>query len=754
MSPSAPGIVVRYGEIARLFPSDRDVIVGRDVRADVRIPHPGVSRVHLVLRCLNGRWIALDDNSSHGTYVGRQRVSSVPLHNGTVITLGDPRGPRLVFEHGPAPDERPTKDQRISRPVTIGRDAGNNIVVNDVLVSRRHARLVHTPTGTRLEDARSSNGTFVNGVRVMAATLRDNDVVTIGKSDFVFSRGELVQRGRVARTLPGLRVRDAGLTLKAEATVLLDPTTFDAKPGTLTAIIGPSGAGKSTLLKLLAGLSAPTVGSVNFDGHDLHTDYAALRGRIGMVAQDDLVHGRLTVAQALDTTARLRMPPDTTKVDRQHVIAQVLAELDMSAHSGKRVDQLSGGQRKRVSVAMELLTEPSLLVLDEPTTGLDPALDRQVMALLRRLADAGRVIVVVTHSLTFLDECDQVLLLAPGGKTAYCGPPAELRSAMGSTDWADVFNGICADPVGAQRRFMESRGTVAIRVPTPVAEHVVSKGTPSRTSLSRQFAAIVQRQTRLLMGDRRYLALLLLAPLMVGLLPLVVGGHAGFGKPPANSEAPLEPRQIIVLLSFAAILLGITLSVRDLISERAIHKHEQAAGLSSSAYLSAKICVFGAVAALQSALLVLLITAPKIGKPAPTSAVVLGVPVLELYLDVAATSVVAMILGLVISSLSRSSNQYVPLMVIACISQLVFAGSFIPIAGRPAMEVVAGMMPARWGVAAMASTVDLTNLAPVGDDGLWRHSASTWLVDMAMLGILAVVFAGFVRWRLRRTTDM
>jgi ABC transport system ATP-binding/permease protein len=395
------------------------------------------------------------------------------------------------------------------------------------------------------------------------------------------------------------------------------------------------------------------------------------------------------------------------------------------------------------------LTGPSLLVLDEPTTGLDPALDRQVMTMLRTLADAGRVVVVVTHSLAFLDACDQVLLLAPGGKTAYCGPPGELDEAMGSTDWADIFNGISADPEGAQRRFFERRGAAVEPAPPSVPEPPGSAGKPSRTSLWHQVSTLSRRQIQLLLASRRYLVFLIVAPLIVGLLPLAVGGDAGFTKPPPGTSAPFEPRQIISLLNFGAILLGTTLTVRDLIGERATFRHEQAAGLSASAYLLAKICVFGSVAAVQSALLVLVVTAPVIGKPAPTTAAFLGIPMLELWVDVAATAVVSMILGLVISAVSRSGDQYVPLLAVACTAQLVLAGSVVPITGRPVLEVIAGLTPARWGYATMASTVDLTNLVPIAADPILKHSASAWLFDMAMLAVLAMFFAGFVRWRLR-----
>jgi ABC-type multidrug transport system ATPase subunit len=758
-------ITVCSGDVRRTFSPGRDVIVGRDVRADLRMFHPAISRAHVILRCHDGQWLAIDNHSRNGMYVDAQRVPSTPISDRRPIHLGDPAGPSLTFAFAPAPDDRPTMMTRLPvlrggatdararwrgdpaapRPITIGREVDNDIVLPDVLASRHHATLVATPSGAYIHDQRSMNGTFVNGQRVKDAPLRENDVVTIGNVDLVFAGGTLVPRTTPATTTGGLDVRGVSLTIERGVT-LLDRVSLTARPGSLTAVIGPSGSGKSTLLNVLVGASSPSIGAVSFDGRDLHADYAALRSRIGMVAQDDTVHPQLTVNQALGFAAELRMPADTTKADRQQAISQVLAELDMTAHADKRVEQLSGGQRKRVSVAMELLTGPSLLVLDEPTTGLDPALDRQVMGMLRKLADAGRVIVVVTHSLAFLDSCDQVLLLAPGGRAAYCGPPGDLGAAMGSTDWADIFTGISADPEGAQRRYFERHGqAVAPPAPAPPA----SVGKPSQNNLARQVWTLSRRQIRLLLNSRRYLVFLIVAPFVIGLLPLVVGGHAGFTKPPADSLAPFEPRQIMSLLNFAAVLLGTSLTVRDLIGERANFRHEQAAGLSGTAYLLAKICVFGAVAVLQSILLVLIVTAPVIGKPAPTTAAVLGVPMLELFVDVSATAVVSVIVGLMISAVSRSSDQYIPLMAVACTAQLVLAGSVVPVTGRPTLEVIAGLTPARWGFGAMGSTIDITKLVPIQSDPILEHSASAWLFDMAMLAMLAVLFAAFVRWRLR-----
>ncbi|MDT5002048.1 MAG: transport system ATP-binding/permease protein, partial [Mycobacterium sp.] len=637
--PLPPPITVRSGGWQRTFAPGRDVVIGRDVRADVRIPHLGVSRLHVVLRCLDGHWVAVDDKSFNGMFVGQRRVSSVDIRDGQTIHVGDPDGPLLTFELGPVPqpDDRPTT--RLPRPhgpetrvsTRLGRGFDNDVVIPDVLASSHHASLVSTPKGIRIQDAGSANGTFVNGEPVKDAVLQEDDVVTIGNVDFVFTEGDLVRRSQPATKTGGLEVHGVSLTIEGAVT-LLDRISLTARPGTLTAVIGPSGSGKSTLAKAIIGAARPTSGTASFDGHDVHAENALLLNRIGMVPQDDVVHRQLTISQALGYAAELRMPPDTTNADRQRVIAQVLEELELTPHAQTRVDKLSGGQRKRVSVAMELLTGPSLLVLDEPTTGLDPALDRQVMAMLRQLADAGRVIVVVTHSLTYLDDCDQVLLLAPGGKTAFCGPPSELGPAMGSTDWADVFDGVRDDPDGAQQRHLARTGPV-VDVPTQVVPATpVGTVKPARTSTWRQFSTVARRQVQLLLADRGYVALLLALPFIVGLLPLTVAGHAGFGAP-APGAPPLEPKQIIALLNFGAILLGTTLTVRDLTGERVIFRREQAVGLSASAYLLAKIAVFGAVAVIQSAILTLVVTAPKFGKPAPSGAAALGSPMFELFVD-------------------------------------------------------------------------------------------------------------------------
>ena len=825
--PAQPVLTVRAHESEGSFAPGRDVVVGSDVRADLRVAHPLIARAHLLLRFDQGRWMAIDNNSLNGMFVGGRRMPVVDIHDGQTINIGKPEGPLVTFAVGhhtgtvgqlpptqtapmtagptgparpqpapprstPPPAESTTRIRRgfhqdgvpdVERTSTvpvighsvsafqtrklnvggpqaraatpaggarIGRATDNDIVIQDVLVSRHHAYLAPCTSGPlrgEIRDTNSINGTFVNGIRVGSAVLAEGDVVTIGNVDLVFSGGELVRRAEAATRTGGLEVRDVGFSVSGKA--LLENITMTASPGTVTAIIGGSGAGKTTLSRLIAGYATPSSGSVTFEGHDIHTQYASLRTRIGMVPQDDVVHRQLTVDQALGYAAELRLPPDTNKADRDRVVAQVLDELGLTQHADTRVDQLSGGQRKRASVALELLTGPSLLILDEPTSGLDPALDLQVMTMLRQLADAGRVVLVVTHSLTYLDICDQVLLMAPGGKTAFLGPPGNIGEAMGTTNWAHIFAKVGADPDEANRRFLARNRPP----PAPAESSPADLGTPAHTSKSRQFTTIARRQVRLVVADRAYFVFLAALPFIMGGLALTVPGNTGFGianmATPA-SATPDEAAQILTLLSIAAVFMGTALTIRDLIGERPIFRREQAVGLSTGAYLSAKVMVFCVFASIQAAITTVMVI---LGKGAPTESVVLlGNPTFELFVTVAATCVASAVLGLVLSSIARSNEQIMPLLVVSLMLQLVLAGGLIPVTGRIFLDQLSWVVPSRWGYAASASTVNLRALVPgslLPQDSHWLHTRSAWLFDMAMLCALTVIYSVFVRWNIR-----
>jgi ABC transport system ATP-binding/permease protein len=836
--PAQPVLTVRSGRSQANFAAGRDVVVGSDLRADLRVAHPLIARAHLLLRFDRGRWIAVDNNSLNGVFLNGQRVPKVDIQDGQTINIGKPDGPRITFEVGhhqgtvgllpatetiptivpppsgppgaspgsfrtrlsrpqpapprqpPPPAQAPPRGYRpvppdgsptelnpptemglsgevaqfpttrvkalgpesdLQPPATgtawIGRSLDNDIVIHDVLASRHHAFLTPTAIGTEIRDAHSINGTFVNGIRVGSAVLSEGDVVTIGNVDLVFTGGTLVRGQEVATRTGGLEVREVDFSVNGKN--LLERVSMTARPGTLTAIIGGSGAGKTTLSRLIAGYASPTAGSVTFEGHDIHTEYASLRTRIGMVPQDDVVHRQLTVNQALGYAAELRLPPDTSKADREQVVAQVLDELGLTQHADTRVDKLSGGQRKRASVALELLTGPSLLILDEPTSGLDPALDLQVMTMLRQLADAGRVVLVVTHSLTYLDVCDQVLLMAPGGKTAFLGAPDQIGDTMGTTNWAQIFAKVGADPDEANRRFLARN-----KPPPPTQAAPADLGAPAHVSMRHQFSTIAGRQVRLVVSDRAYFAFLALLPFILGALSLTVPGNTGFGVAEPTSGTPDEAAQILTLMSIAAVFMGTALTIRDLIGERAIFRREQAVGLATGAYLGAKLTVFCVFAIVQAAIATGIVL---VGKGAPTqSAVLLGpskfAASLELFVTVAATCVASAILGLVLSSIARSNEQIMPLLVVSLMLQLVLAGGLIPVTDRIFLDQLSWVMPSRWGYAASASTVNLRALVPgslIPRDSHWSHTRGAWLLDMGMLAALSVIYSAIVRWRLR-----
>jgi len=867
-APVPPALTVRHDGSERTFAPGHDVVVGRDLRADMRITHPLISRDHLLLRFEQGRWLAIDNGSLNGTFVNGRRVPVVDIHDGQTINIGNPDGPQLTFEVGrhqgmagrppqtesmgvvvaagppvaapPAPLGRqpnwaappmrrpppgppqppgqpgyppnaggrppayppsappppnfqphqqmagmgsleasqmapqtqmapspakppevgnlatkmfqallPSKSGAIQQPadsVTIGRSTDNDIVIQDVLASRHHAFLTQTPLGSEIRDAHSVNGTFVNGVRVGSAILTEGDVVTIGNVDLVFTRDTLVRRIEAATRTGGLEVNAVCFTVE-HGKQLLDHISLTARPGTLTAIIGGSGAGKTTLSRLIAGYTCPTSGTVTFEGHNIHAEYASMRSRVGMVPQDDVVHRQLTVNQALGYAAELRLPPDTSKADREQVVAQVLEELELTKHADTRVDKLSGGQRKRASVALELLTGPSLLILDEPTSGLDPALDRQVMMMLRQLADAGRVVLVVTHSVAYLDICDQILLLAPGGKTAFLGPTTQISAAMGTTNWADIFAKVGADPDEANRRFLaENRPP-----PTPPSEsRPADLGEPVHTNVLRQFSTIARRQVRLVISDRGYTVFLALLPFLIGILSTTVRGKTGYGMGDPLSNSPNQPDQILVMLIVGAVFMGTALTIRDLVGERPIFRREQAVGLSTGAYLAAKIAVFSSFAIVQAAIATT-ISVVRWHQPL-AKAVMLGNSSFELFVDVAACCVASALLGLALSAIAKSQDQIMPLLVVAIMSQLVFCGGLIWVTDRLVLDQLSWATPARWGYAAAASTIDTHRLVVGPTDPKDQHFAHTkgaWSFDIAMLAVLCVVYTAIVWWKLR-----
>lgn len=634
---------------------------------------------------------------------------------------------------------------QLGKTITIGRERDNSIVLPDFMVSRHHARLVQQGASFLVMDLGSSNGTFINGRPVRQGVMNPGDVLSIGQSQFAIDGEELVQA--VESTRVSFSAEHISFVLP-NGRKLLDDISFDLGPSSLTAVIGPSGAGKSTLLRVLTGRALPATGRVHFNGRDLHADYGTVSQRLGLVPQDDVIHRQLSVQKALNYAAELRFPDDLDKNSRAQRVTETMAELGLTQHAGTQVSRLSGGQRKRTSVAMELLTRPSLLFLDEPTSGLDPGLDKSVMKTLRGLADGDRTVLVVTHSVANLSLCDNVLLLAPGGKVAYFGPPEHFLPFFNATDPADIFEAVAAEPDLSKQRFAMSplapRGN-APQQPPPVEEGYQRR---PRHSAIKQMAVLVRRHIRVMFSDRSYMMFNFALPIVLALLALAVEGSRGLGPAPKLPDLPTaEPNQLLVIMAIGAAFMGTSASASELVGERPIHVREANVGLKSISYLMSKLIVFGILTAVESGILTLLVL---IFKKAPENALIFGNPSLELGIEMIITANVCMVLGLLISSFVTTQDQVMPLLVVSVMAQLVLCGGFIPVAGRAVLEQLSWFTPLRWGYAMMGATSDISAIAlGVKKDDLWKHETGAWWLSYGVICAQALVMIVMIYIRLR-----
>jgi ABC-type multidrug transport system ATPase subunit/pSer/pThr/pTyr-binding forkhead associated (FHA) protein len=654
----------------------------------------------------------------------------------------------------------------IGRIMRIGRALENDLVVSDLQVSRHHAEFHSMPDGRmEIRDLGSHNGTYVNGQPIPkggSLMLGAADIVGVGHSTFriVGDRlEEFVDTGEVT-----FSARHLTVTVDGGKQILKD-VSFGVPEKSLIAVIGPSGSGKSTLLKALTGYRPANQGDVLYDNRNLYKQFAELRQRIGLVPQDDILHKELTVKKALKYAAKLRFPADTTAQERENRIDEVLRELKLDPHKEKRVTSLSGGQRKRVSVALELLTKPSLIFLDEPTSGLDPGMDRDVMQLLRVLADDGRTVLVVTHSVAELALCDKLLVMAPGGAVAYFGPPEEALNFFGYDSWADVFSAFenyrdydwAGRWKGSQHYQMYAADIDAVAPQSVQTPPMQGMKPPKPQGWTGQFGTLVRRYVSVIASDKGFLALMVILPTVLGAVSLLIDfGDALLPKPIDPRTKLPEPNStattVLLILAVGACFAGAANSVRELIKERVIYERERATGLSRSAYLMSKVFVLGVITVLQGLLVGVIGFASR---DIPKEGLVLGGATLaELCLPIMGLGFTSMMFGLIISALVKTSEKTMPLLVMFAIVQVVFTGCLVTLNGTVGVNEFSYLMPSRWAVAAAGATLDFNQVNPPkpggSTDPLWDHTVSAWGLDMIALVALGVICGFFVARFLRR----
>lgn len=775
----APPLTVWVGSMRYVFTPGRDVIVGQGRGCDVPLERPGhadarppAPRSDAVLRFTDGHWVAID-TSPYGMFVNGSRVATVDIRDGQAIMIGDPqRGPRLVFQLGapgrpsgpphraafppPPPQQQRPHVPPQSRPAQQPPSAAQHRPGPHAQAPTQRPTL-RMPAAQQAPPQPAPSG---NPPRPAppASPPDDGDDRPKGRG-LIRRMTDATRRLRAQRSSfrpeeagPTYRLplrpgaRTTGVTayrvgLTVDGAEVIRDVSFTARPGTLTAVLGPSAPRNTALLDLLAGSRRPDSGVVTVDGHDVHAEPAAMRTRIGVVARDDRLHRKLTVRQSVQYAAELRLPSTTTPAQRHRVVDQVLEELELTPHGATPVGKLAPPLRRCVSLATELVSRPTLLVVDGLGAALDAAQEGLVMAALRRQADLGCAIVVAPASQSSLAQvtmCDQVVVLTGAGAPAFVGTPLQAQPVLGTADWSRILAQVGTDPDSAYRAFRERQRETA----APARPEVAAPGPPpTALTLSRQTGTVLRRQVRQLLADRAHLASLVLLTLGFAALTLLIPGDSGLGWADPSGPNRHEAVEILAALNFAAVVIGTALTIRTVVTERLIYRREHALGLSAAAYLAGKLIVFAVAAAVLTAMLTVIVL---IGKGGPVrGAVLLGNADLELYVSAAATAVVSAIVGLALSARARSPREVLPLAVPVVLASLLFAGGLIPLVGTWGYDQISWFVPAQWGFAASASTVDLRRVDDLATNiVMWTHYVGWWGFDMNMLVLFGALWAG------------
>ncbi len=733
-------IVVQWNGGELLLSETETAVVGRSDSVDITIKHPKMSRHHLLLYSEEGKWKAKDLDTPNGTYRSEERITEVELRDADSLFLGSTIGPELKVgllstsrpagltrtDQGASRAEKDIKKRHnLSSRFRVGRDEASDLVINDFDVSRFHAEIT-TKDGQNHEivDLGSANGTFINGSRIKRHKLEIGDLVTVGSTTFVYNGGALED---VSSGIGPSLVVD-GLDVSIGSAKLLSEVSFELKPSSLTAIIGPSGAGKSTLLNVLTGELTPTRGTISFAGRNLMENFEELRSRLGFVPQSDLLHTNLTVRTALRFGADLRFSKDVSAAEKSERVEKVISDLGLEKRAELRIDRLSGGQRKRTSVALELLTEPVVLILDEPTSGLDPGLDRQVMVLLRKLADEGRTVLVVTHSTQNLDVCDDVLVMAPGGNVGYFGSPLTVLNALDAEDWSEAFDNISQLTTTSTRRLQperQGRGQQTI----PAAHR--------RQPWLYQLWVLIKRYWAVIVADKPFFAFIAALPVVLALVGFVVGDELGLGEGDGDFGLNLQARSVLLIVVLAATFMGAASSIQELVKERQIFLRERSTGLSPTAYVASKIVVLGTLVIAQSVFFTLFTFA---GRPMPERGLIFESSTFEIVLVVSLLALIGMLLGLLVSNFARTSEIALPALVVITMLQVVFSGA-VPLRYESLAQTLGLVNPAYWAMNSMAATADLNALLGYGSDDevlTWVSTVTNWTMSTGTLAGFAL----------------
>ena len=734
------------GDPPRTYTLRQDrLTIGRAEDNDIVLPSRIVSRHQAYLERDNGgyRLVPLPDAANPVLFEGRPLPGPRRLQHQDKLRIGgmDPGSMVTMNYISPAEAAAITGEQTVEfgekRQLTIGRDESNDIVLDNPTVSRYHAQVERVGQRYRVRDLRSSNGTFVNDQPVDGdAWLSPDDTIRIGPYRFVMGRDALAHYDESG----GMQVEAVGLNKWVRPDLnILQNISLIFQPREFIVVVGQSGGGKTTLVDAIAGYRPATHGAVQVNDVDVYRNFDAIRTEIGYVPQKDIIHMELTVYQALDYAAQLRMPPDTTKEERHERIMEVLEDLDLTHRKDTQISELSGGQQKRVSIGVELLTKPGLFFLDEPTSGLDPGTETAFMQLMRRLADQGRTIALVTHATKNVMLADKVVFLARGGYLAWFGPPEEAleyfdqyrseRDRRARDIEFDEIYAILDDPSKgtpevwaerysqhpAYRKYVEEPLREANLVPTAQgpadtaslpARQAAPRQERRQVSALRQFLILSARNVKILTRDRFGLILMLAAAPLVSLLDVVLA--AVLGSNPFDFTEGSMPNVLITLFlpTVYGVMVGGLAQMREIVKEQEIYKRERLVNLRLIPYITSKIWV-AAVLALYQSIVYAGVHYLAFDMPGGVQEFVL------IYISLALATMAGMMLGLFASALAPNPNTAPLIIILLMLPQIVLGGALVPIP-----EAVSAPISTRWAFEAFMGITGAGS--DVAKDACWQ----------------------------------
>lgn len=674
------------------------ITFGRDETNDIRLRSRYASRTHGQIRLMNGQYIIEDLNSRNGLIYGGESIHSRVIEDGDSIRIDDgvettTDGVLLVFSRHDGEFDWKTFSLTNHTETSIGRDNNCDIVLDHVSVSKIHAKIIARGNLYYLIDNDSTNGIVVNGKKVEGKLqLREKDVILITNSKLIFGSGKV----SYCCFKKGISVDALNIVKKVDKNrkTICNDVSLVIKPCELVAIIGGSGAGKSTIMNCISGYSFPTAGSVAVNGVDLYENYDALKSIIGYVPQQDIVFDNLTVDVMLGYAAELRLPTDFTEKERRDVVARVIDSVELTAHKDKMIKNLSGGQKKRTSIAVELLSDPNLFFLDEPASGLDPGTERNLMKTLSAMAASGKTVIFVTHSILNLHLCSKIIFMGAGGNLCFYGTYEESLRFFAVDDVVDAYNLITNDSQFYKDKFLQ-RQTNTVKA-TGQKSSAIPKSSTGHGRLQ-QMGVLCKRHLHIIHNDRiRLLLILLQAPLLALLITFVADGQ---------QFVQFEiTRSLLFAMACSAFWIGILNSIQEICKERNILKREYMTGLRLDSYISSKLLVMGLICAVQSFLLVSVFVL-LVGQP--DQGVMLGAYI-ELLITTFLTALAASAMGIFVSSLFKNADRAMTVAPLLLMPQLLFSGMIFQLEG--ASEIISWITVCRFAMQGYGTMANLNSL--------------------------------------------